>query len=89
MVNLEDPGGSGAYIFDEDEFSFAVGEAVTFSLTSEAEFHTFTVTELGINESVNAGETATLEVTFDTAGTYELICIPHKALGMVGTITVQ
>jgi len=86
---MEDPKGSGAYIFDPAELSFAVGETVTFSLTSEKEFHTFTVTDLGINTAVNAGETATLEVTFDTAGTYELICVPHRALGMVGTITVQ
>jgi len=29
------------------------------------------------------------EHTFDVAGTYEYFCIPHEAVGMVGTITVQ
>jgi plastocyanin len=86
---MQDPTGSGEYIFDPAELSFSVGETVTFDLTSEGEFHTFTITELDINAAVNAGDTASIEVTFDTAGTYELICIPHQALGMVGTITVE
>jgi plastocyanin len=88
-VSMQDPTGSGEYIFDPAELSFSVGETVTFDLTSEGEFHTFTITELDINAAVNAGDTASIEVTFDTAGTYELICIPHQALGMVGTITVE
>lgn len=86
---MQDPGGSGAYAFDAADFTFSVGETVTFDLTSEEEFHTFTVTDLSINVAVNAGATQTLEFTFEQAGTYELICIPHQALGMVGTITVQ
>lgn len=89
VVNMEDPGESGSYIFDPAELTFSVGETVTFDLVSENEFHTFTVTDLGINVAVNGGESGTLEFTFDTAGTYNLICIPHQALGMVGTITVQ
>ena len=89
VVNLQDPSGSGSYVFDPDELSFSVGETVTFDLTSEKEFHTFTVTDLGINVAVNAGETQTLEFTFDKAGTYNLICVPHQELGMVGTVSVQ
>ena len=89
VVNLKDPGGSGSYVFDPDELSFSVGETVTFDLTSGKEFHTFTVTDLGINVAVNAGETQTIEFTFDKAGTYNLICVPHQALGMVGTVSVQ
>jgi plastocyanin len=88
-VTMQDPSGSGEYIFDPAELSSSVGETVTFDLTSEGEFHTFTILELGVNQAVNAGETASIEVTFDTAGTYELVCIPHQALGMVGTITVK
>jgi plastocyanin len=47
------------------------------------------VDDLGIDESVDSGATVELSFTFDTAGTFELICVPHQALGMVGTITVQ
>ena len=88
-VNLEDPGGSGAYKFDPAKFSFSAGQEVTFVLTSESEFHTFTVEELDTDVSVDARETVGLTYTFDKAGTYKLICIPHEALGMVGEIVVQ
>jgi plastocyanin len=89
FVSMQDPGGSGEYIYDPDEFSFAVGDIITFVLESESEFHTFTVSDLDINVSVQSGMTADTTFTFDTAGTYDLICVPHQALGMVGTITVQ
>ena len=85
----KDIGGSGAYGFDPDKFTFSVGETVEFTITSETEFHTFTVDELGIDQAIRGRETAVVTFTFDTAGTFELICIPHEALGMVGTITVQ
>lgn len=88
-VNLQDPGKSGDYMFSPSELSFSVGETVSFTLASETEFHTFTVDELGIDVSIDPGATQTLSFTFDTPGTYQLICIPHERLGMVGTITVR
>lgn len=88
-VILADPGGSGAYEFIPEDLTFSVGETVTFALIAESEFHTFTVDDLGIDEAVDGGATSSLTFTFDTAGTYDLICVPHEALGMVGTITVS
>ena len=79
-----DPG-----VFDPVDFTFAVGEAVNFTLFAEDAFHSFTVSELEINVEVNADESGGLDFVFEEAGTYELICVPHEALGMVGTITVQ
>ena len=87
IVELKDEGGD--YAFAPAELAFSVGETVTFKMTSQNEFHSFTVDDLGIDMEVEAGETGTLNFTFDKAGTYELICIPHESLGMVGTITVQ
>lgn len=89
VVSLQDPGGSGEYIFDPAEFTFSVGETVTFELTSETEYHTFTVDDLGIDVEVEREETQTLTFTFEEAGEFALVCIPHEFLGMVGTITVQ
>ncbi len=83
-VNLEDPGESGKYRFDPDEFTFSNGDEVTFVLTSEGEFHTFTVNELDIDVAVDAKATESLTVKFDKPGSYELTCIPHGALGMKG-----
>ena len=87
IVELKDEGGD--YAFGPAELAFSVGETVSFKMTSQNEFHSFTVDDLGIDMEVEAGETGTLNFTFDKAGTYEVICIPHESLGMVGTITVQ
>ena len=83
-----DGGGSGEYRFDPSGFSFEVGQEVTFALTAETEFHTFTVEELDIDVSINARETVLFTFTFAEPGTFELICIPHQSLGMVGEIVV-
>ena len=87
-LNLEDSSGSGQYTFDPSELTYKVGQCVDFKLTSETEFHTFSVSKLEIDVSVDAGETVNYSFTFDKPGTYELFCVPHKSEGMVGTITV-
>lgn len=88
-VSLNDAGGKGPFEFSPIDLTFKRGEVVNFSFTSESQFHTFTVNDLGIDVGVDGGGTGDLSFTFDTPGTYELICIPHEALGMVGTITVE
>ena len=88
-VNMIDNGGAGPMSYDPADFTFSVGEAVNFTFIAEAAFHTFTVNDLDINVEVNAGETSGLDFIFEEPGTYELICVPHEALEMVGTITVQ
>ena len=88
-VNLEDPGGSGEYGFDPGGLTFNVGDVIAFALKAETEFHTFTVDDLDIDEAVDASGTIRFSFTFDQAGTYELICIPHGTQGMVATITVR
>ncbi len=88
-VALQDIGGSGAYAFSPADLTFNAGDKITFTLTSETEYHSFTVDELEINVDVEAEETQTYTFTFDKPGTYELICIPHTTQEMVGTITVN
>ena len=88
-VNMEDPGKSGEYVYDPAEFTFERGEQVTLVMTSEGEFHTFTVEELEIDVHVDAWKSKALTYTFDKPGTYELVCIPHETLGMTGVITVR
>ena len=88
-VQLNDNGGRGPFEFAPAEFTFSAGQTVNFALVGEATFHTFTVESLGIDVEVNGGETVDFSFTFDTPGTYKLICIPHQALGMLGTITVN
>ena len=88
-VQMLDIGGSGEYKFVDSEFTFAAGEKVTFTFTTETEYHSFTVDDLEIDFEVDAESTETFTFTFDAPGTFELICVPHEAQGMVGTITVQ
>ena len=88
-VNMIDNGGAGPMEYDPTDFTFSVGEGVNFTFIAEAAFHTFTVSDLDINIEVNAAETVGFDYIFEEPGTYDLICVPHEALGMVGTITVQ
>ncbi|MXY47518.1 MAG: hypothetical protein F4Y44_11210 [Chloroflexi bacterium] len=88
-VGLLDIGGSGEYAYSPADMTFSVGETVTFTMTAETEFHTFEVDDLDIYVEVDAGDTVDFTFTFDEAGTYELICTPHSAQGMVGTITIN
>ena len=86
IVN-QDTGGSGKYQFSPSDLTFKVGEKVEFTLLGETEFHTFTVDDLGIDESLDAGEEVVFTFTFDTAGTFDLICLAHPQ--MTGAITVE
>lgn len=87
--SLDDGAGRGPFAFTPVDYEFSVGETVNFSFTSESQFHTFTVNDLGIDVAVDGGTTVNFSYTFDSPGTYDLICIPHEALGMKGTITVR
>ena len=84
-----DQSGSGEYRFDPSELTFKVGQEVTFALVAQAELHTFTVDELGINVFISPGTTELFTFEFAKAGTYNLICIPHESLGMTGQIVVE
>ena len=88
-IGMQDPGGTGEYLYSPASHKFKVGDEITFVLMSETEFHSFTVDDLDLDLSVDAGETIKHTITFDKAGTYKIICIPHETLGMVGEITVE
>jgi len=77
------------YSFNPEQLTFTVGETVKLNLTSQSEFHSFTVDDLDIDIEVEAETTESVTFTFDKPGTYDIICIPHESLGMVGTIVVQ
>lgn len=85
----QDPAGDGEYAFKPTNLNFSKGECVEFTLTAQSEFHTFTIEELEIDQSVDAGESVKFAFTFTTTGEFSLICIPHKDQGMVGTVTIQ
>ena len=77
------------YKFGPENVAVTAGETIKLNLTSQSEFHSFTVDDLDIDVEVEAETTESITFTFDEPGTYEIICIPHESLGMVGTIVVQ
>ena len=88
-VDLLDNDGRGPYAYEPADFVFSVGETVTFTLTSEAVYHTFTIDGTSVDVDVDVDEVVTVTYTFDEAGTFDLICIPHELNGMIGVINVQ
>ena len=86
VVN-RDPGGSGKYEFYPSKFTFNVGQEVKFEISSESEFHTFTIDDLDIDLGLEAEEVIEFTFTFNDAGTYDLVCLSHPE--MTGKITVK
>lgn len=77
------------FIYDPEVIEAERGETVVISFQNSGT-HTFTIDELGINESLSGGST-TVEFTSRESGTFEFYCaIPgHKEQGMIGVLTVN
>jgi len=88
-IKLMDPGGTGKYQFNPSQITLSSGKIYSFQLISETEAHSFTIEKSGIDQWVEASETIEFNYAFSTPGKYQLICIPHQALGMVAEIIVQ
>ena len=79
----------GPYTFEPNNFDFELGKTYTLIFEAPGEFHTFTIDDLGIAINIFPGETVTQTITLEQAGDFQLICVPHLGLGMVGTVTVS
>ncbi|GAY26271.1 cupredoxin domain-containing protein [Desulfurococcaceae archaeon AG1] len=75
--------------FEPQTITISLNETVRFVLKNEGRVgHTFTIDELGINVRLAPGETKTVEITFNKTGSYTFYCIPHKAIDMIGNLTI-
>lgn len=77
------------YEFSQPELHIEPGTTVRWKNTTNT-YHT--VTPDGHNawtQWQTASEGQTFEVTFNVAGEYPYYCIPHRSLGMMGTIIVE
>ena len=89
------------YYFDPIGLFVESGETVTFEIQSGS--HSATAYKEGessasvtripdgaeaFNSETLSGQGTAYEHTFETTGTYDYFCIPHKSLGMVGRIVV-
>ena len=81
--------GENPYVFIPDTLDLELGKTYTLDFNVPTEFHTFTLSELGIDIFINAGEKVTEDITINQVGVFELVCTPHFTLGMVGTVPVS
>ena len=88
--------------FDPTDVTISKGETVTWQNTG-ATVHTATgdpskattPADVSLPSGAKAWDSGDIQPqgkfshTFDTAGTYKYVCVPHESAGMVGTITVK
>ncbi|GAB7013025.1 plastocyanin/azurin family copper-binding protein [Halolamina salina] len=95
MVTSDD----GSYYFDPIGLFVEAGTTVTFENASGNHSATAYAESNDAAERIPEGATAfdsgilseqgaTFEHTFETTGTYDYFCLPHKSLGMVGRVVV-
>jgi plastocyanin len=88
-------GGDGGETTDsitmvDNEFQPSTFTAASTSLTVTNEgqaLHSFTITDQGIDQDVQAGEEATVDLSGLDAGSYDFICKYHPE--MTGSITIE
>ena len=86
---------SGGLRFDPNDIQLVAGEEVTFSVTGQGAFHTFSIKESSsattdlVSVNVQPGMTQSVSFIPTASGTLYLYCKPHASLGMTGTITVE
>ena len=92
-VILEGTIATGGGTFVPDTLEMEAGKTYTIELIGRDEFHTWSVEDptegFVANVSLVAEATETIQFTAPAAGTYRVICIPHEAYGMLGTIVVK
>ena len=63
------------------------GQKVTIELKNEGETaHTFTISEQSVDQQVEPGDEAEVEVTFPDSGMLTFVCRFHQSSGMVGEL---
>lgn len=81
---------AGDFYFESTCLTASSGGKVSVSVTnSGTALHNFSVTSLGIDEDVAAGESITVDVTLPSTGTLPFQCKYHVASGMVGAFVVS
>lgn len=98
-------GPGGNFTYDPEEVTISTGETVTWEFESanhnvECDPEQSDEATLpdgaepfasydGDNRFDTVDEGETWEHTFDTAGTYTYVCVPHVGSGMIGTVVVE
>jgi plastocyanin len=77
------------FYFDYNNLAVAVGASIPLVVQNKGDVaHTFTILELGLDEKIEPGEDATVELEADQAGSFRFFCRFHEDRGMVGLLIV-
>lgn len=74
--------------FDPANITIEPGTTVTWVQSGNHPHTTTSYDDLWDSGFIAGGSGGTFSFTFDEPGTYDYFCIPHEALGMVGSVTV-
>ena len=75
--------------FEPDNLAATAGKAISVDLVNDGKAaHTFTITELNVDKTLQPGDRATLTFTPDKEGSYAFFCRFHRNRGMEGVLTV-
>ena len=78
---------ASGFAWDKTSLEMAAGSEVTVEVTNDdSADHSFTFEDASVDQTVAAGEDATVTFTAPAAGSYEFRCKFHAA--MTGTVTV-
>ena len=80
------------FLFEPSMIKVKKGEKITLRITGKGGIHSFAVPELGINQRIEAGQTVSIDLPTDQAGTFSFFCaVPcgpgHK--DMKGSIVIE
>jgi len=77
------------FYFKPMTLSGKAGQTMTIELKNEGKVeHNFSIPGQSVDQNVQPGKTATVQVTFPQSGTVQFFCKFHRSRGMTGSLTV-
>jgi len=78
------------FTFEPKDLVFSAGQAIVLTLKNKGRApHTFTISDLGIDVTIQPGATQQVTFTPEKAGSFRLVCRFHEARGMAGSVKVE
>jgi halocyanin-like protein len=87
MVGAE--GNGGNFAFEPAAIRIDAGTTVVWEWTGEGSSHNVKADDDSFESEYYDSAGETFEHTFEEAGTYEYVCVPHQAQGMKGAVVVE
>ncbi|WP_228546305.1 halocyanin domain-containing protein [Halegenticoccus tardaugens] len=83
-----DVGAGNGYQFDPTSVRVSTGTTVVWEWTGRGGQHNVAARDGSFESELAVEAGTTFSHTFDGAGTYEYVCVPHEQQGMIGAVEV-